>query len=145
MSFAMRRENEIFAVSPAPATFDSLDKANTLHASHGHSNLVIARGRWALAVGDTVYAFASDAFNLTISAAVAADSALTDPPEQSNGHPRSHIKRDHPFSWGPNFGLPRCSAGHPCEEDADCAPFNCELCMEEVGKPNPRSYCFDDD
>lgn len=140
MNKAMNRKKQVYGVAPRPDTFDNFHEANTLRATHSDSHLIIAYGKWALADVDTVYAFASDSFNQTISDAVISDSVVTEELRGSETSPQS--KRDHPFSWGDRWRpQPTCTPGYPCEDVDDCRPFNCDECWEEVGVPKPRSMC----
>lgn len=124
---AMNRPTELFTVANNPGQFDSLSEANSLLTTHPNGNLVISRGRWALAVGDSVFAFSSDNFNQTISEAVIADAKLE---PSSNTSPLA--RRDHPFSWGGHWDQPQCTPGFPCEDADDCKPYNCDECWEDM-------------
>lgn len=139
MAKAMGRTKEIFDVTAQPEEFGSLAEANDLSPKHAGINLVIAHHKWALAVGSTVYAFASDEFNHTISSAVAAGSVVGAKRNAPRGDVSPVTKRDHPFSWF----RPDCTPGYPCDgyDDDDCLPYNCSTCVVEVDVPNPRMYC----
>lgn len=146
MNKAMGRHTQIFGVAPQPDIFDNIDDANNLFSAHSDSHLVIAYSKWALAVGDTVYAFASDEFNRTISDAVTTHSVVKEEHKRVGISPMS--KRDHPFSWWGRWGnyySSRCVPGFPCEDDDDCAPYACLMCVEEVGNPNSRQWCEGDE